>query len=491
MKFFYRLSSVCCLACIIGIIFAGFSMAEEIQFSDPKAWLPKPGDLAKHKKMFDDPSPVLKTFGPQKVLPKEIYDHFVYDVEEMKNLWSDLIGFKSPDIVGKLHPEITPGKYTYKDVQGSPAFQELMAPFIYDRIKPGGPPLAGCIPEFEIVPTSQYYYPLPFAEATKRNIGKTKQTTDGYIITTSWKGGLPFPKPSGPFKAQQVIYNFYARGDDFEQNMYAILNYVGIDKNLKVDVLGLNSVRKIRLAARSLGPVDTIPYLDKRSMNNEEKTVEIFEFHAPRDTNGMLRYQLTSLNPDKPDEAYMYIPAMRRIRKMTASDTQDSIGGADYCFDDLGGLQQKLTPKLFPYKYELVGEREYLFPIHSRDGTEFLTSDTSEYRNVKMERRPCYVVQMNQMDPHYIYSKRILYIDKETFIPFGYMNYDQKDRLYRSWWSARGWIPEMALFGGVGCYGMYTDHIDNHCTAMIMATFPVFYNRKDVSIFSAVKKGLK
>jgi hypothetical protein len=86
-----------------------------------------------------------------------------------------------------------------------------MWPDLYKRIKPGGPPHAGNIPEFEIIPTRQFYWGLPIAEATKQNEGKTKLDKDGYLIPETWIAGYPFPKPSGPFKAQQIMFNIEKR----------------------------------------------------------------------------------------------------------------------------------------------------------------------------------------------------------------------------------------------------------------------------------------
>ena len=56
------------------------------------------------------------------------------------------MGFRAPDLVGKIAPEIKPGKYTYKDVQNNPGFKQLMWPDLYKRIKPGGPPMPGASP---------------------------------------------------------------------------------------------------------------------------------------------------------------------------------------------------------------------------------------------------------------------------------------------------------------------------------------------------------
>ena len=35
--------------------------------------------------------------------------------------------------------------------------------------------------------------------------------------------------------------------------------------------------------------------------------------------------------------------------------------------------------------------------------------------NFEWERRPIYVVELTELDKSYVYSKRVLYIDKETF----------------------------------------------------------------------------
>ncbi len=56
----------------------------------------------------------------------------------------------------------------------------------------------------------------------------------------------------------------------------------------------------------------------------------------------------------------LYSPALRRIRKMGTTDTQDPNGGMTY--DDTNCLSQKITPKKYLYEFA-VEEREYLLPF--------------------------------------------------------------------------------------------------------------------------------
>ena len=144
--------------------FLGFSLValllplagEAGEVPGSETYVPTVAQIEKHKAFYDDPRPLLNTFGPKQVLPPELYAKLTYDIEEMKERWAEVVGFRAPDVVGAIAPEIKPGNYTYTDLEQSPGFKNLMWPNLYDRIKPGEPPFAGSIPEFEIIPTRHF-----------------------------------------------------------------------------------------------------------------------------------------------------------------------------------------------------------------------------------------------------------------------------------------------------------------------------------------------
>ena len=448
--------------------------------------MPAFAELLGHKKQYDDPRPYMKTFGPKEVLPPELYERLVYNVEEMKEKWAEVVGFRSPDIVGKIAPEIKPGKYTYKDKEKYPGLKELMSPDLHKRFSPGAPPHAGNIPEFELVPTQQYYWALPIAEATERNLGKTKLDDNGYIIWETWEGGYPFPRPSGGFKAQQIIYNIEKRYLGWGLNYFMFDWIEGYTKDLKLDFSGLADFIHLRLAGRCLMPPNG--FFDERARKRGEFKTYIFGFLNPRDIAGAAQDALYYLDSEKADQNMMYIPSLRRIRKMSTTDTQDPIFGQDVIYDDTEGFQQKLSPTRYPYKFAVVDEREFLLPACSWDGSEYISSEGVEFRNMKFERRPTYVVQMTQLDPNYVYSKRIFCVDKETFLYYSIENYDQKGRLYRTFDMTYGWFPEMGMFSGLGTVLLMRDHIDLHSGVHQPYMLPAFWGREDVSLRGLVKK---
>jgi len=451
----------------------------------PNTYIPTITDVEKHKAKFDDPRPYLTTWGPKQVLPKDLYAMLVHDQDAMKQAWSELVGFKAPDVVGKIRPEIKPGKYTYTDVQNNPAFKELMWPIMYNRIKPGAPPMVGNIPEFEIIPTRQYYWTLPISKATKENEGKTKLDAKGYMVPTSWVSGYPFPKPSGPFKAQQIMANVEKRYLAFSMDMFITSRILGYNKNAKMDYDGTYEVRHLKLAGR----VDLPPlgWFDKRAQEQGEMRTFILSFPSPRDVAGTAQSGLYYLDPALPDQLMVFIPSMRRVRKLTATDSQDPIMGLDQIYDDNEGWMQKLSPTRYPYKFEVLEEREFLVPAPTLDGAEYISSKFGEFKNVRMERRPIYVVKLTQQDPNYVYSYRIFYVDRETFNYYHVENYDRKGRLYRTWDGNYGFFPEMGAFGWAGPLILMADHVDTHSTCQQPYQLPAVWTRKDVSLEGFMK----
>lgn len=453
-----------------------------VEYPDPDTYMPTFEELRKHKAKYDDPRPVIKEFGPKQVLPLEFYQKLAFDTDTMKNLWAELVGFRAPEGVGKKAPEIKPGKYTYNDLEKYPGLKELMSPDLLSRIKPGEPPHAGNIPEFEIIPTQQFYYALPIAEETKRNLGKTQLREDGYLKYETWHGGYPFPQPSGNQKAWQIMYNIEKRYMNFGLD-FTILGFNdGYTKELKNDFACDYIVWHHRLAGRCY--LEPYGFFDKRAQKQGEFRAFIMPFLTPRDIAGQVQQATYFLDPAKADQLYLYIPALRRVRKLTATDSQDPIAGQDVIYDDNEGFMQKLSPVRYPYKAEVIEETEYLVPFEE-DGSSYVSSKGLEIHNMKFQRRPVYVVQLTQLDPNYIYGKRIFYVDKETFAHFHMLNYDQKGRLYRTGLICYGWHPDMGMLAWNGIY-ILRDHIDLHSGVQHNYQLPAFWGREDISLSGVI-----
>lgn len=218
-----------------------------------------------------------------------------------------------------------------------------------------------------------------------------------------------------------------------------------------------------------------------------EKNTFVYEALAPRDEFGNA-YSFTSyVDSDKPNNGLIYLNIIRRIRKMSSSDKQDQAVGLDICYDDDGGFDQSITHSSFPFEVKVLEDREYLVPAVTLDGSPWFDSkDKFLYKNLKFERRPVYVLELKELDSNYIYSKRILYIDQETFQLLFTMNYDQKGRLYRTYSIFMAFLPQMGVLNYF--QECQLDHIDVHSTLGDAISYPApFLSRRDVSIKRMMK----
>ena len=471
---------------IAAILFPMVAWAEK-NLPEPETYMPRPTELDKIKSPTDDPRDLTVTYPLKDVIPPEIWAKITFDQEEMKKGSVELLGFAAPELVGKIAPEIKPGKYTFKDVQQNPALKDLFPPEFVMHLRQPGPPYVCAIPEFEIIPTIQHHLCLPYIEITQRNLGKTKLDKDGYIVPRSWQGGIPFSQPSGKFKAQQVYYNFEKRSDAFNKNFFLSMESNGYGKNLKLDKYTASIVCNTRLMARFLFP----PYdwFDERAERNGEFYAFAYVNLEPRAMRGLgvLNYHYD--NPDKMDTLMLYVPSLRRIRKMSATDTQDPQG--DLAYDDSDMMAQKITPKKFPYKFEIIAEREYLMPTTYGHCPMWVDSkDHYAIRGVEFQRRPCYALLLTQQDPNYIYSKRVFYIDKETYICLVAAYYDQKGRLYRSQ-NYTGYLFMEEMGQGLLYGGLVTqyDFIDTHSTFQVMFNLPAAFKRQNFTMQYLIKMG--
>lgn len=470
-----KMSKILSMVFILALLMATSVRAQEFYKLSVSA-------LEKQKAVYDDPRPIYTDLPLKKVLPSEVYSKLVFDQEAMKNLWAEIVGFKAPDVVGKIAPEIKPGTYSYKDKEKFP-FKELMIPEHYRRFNASVPPLALNFPEIKVVPTRQYYWALPIGEATKKNLGKTKLNDQGYLIYDSYSSGIPFPRPDGPFKAHQVMYNWekrYSNGESY----YSLLLTKGFAKDLREDFDSVMEMKMIKFEGRVL--MDPKGWFDDRAKENKEMRAVVNTAYSPRDLYGNTFSTLNYIDPGKFDLAMMYLTVMRRVRKMSATDTQDPMGGQDLIYDDGDGFNHKLSPTRYSYKMEVIGEREYLVPAYTLDGSGTVTSKGKELVGYEFERRPCYVVKLTQQDRNYVYSSRIIYFDKETLILIHVENFDQKGRLYRSADFRMVFTPEMGMFD-VSDW-MAHDHIDLHATYQRAYILPApMLKRGDLSLGSLFK----
>ena len=488
MKMRWMIFPVLLVLCQVFLVQGAYAQAVDAEaYKNVKPYYAPVADLLAVKGIVDDPRPFYTDSNfYKKFIPDDVWPLLTFDEEKSRQAWEKLVGFKSPDLTGKVAPEIKPGKYTLEDKEKYP-FKELMQEKLYNAWNEPGtegqPRHAAFFTEFEVVPTQQVWWAQPVGEKSLEYMGQTKQDEQGYIISESYKGGIPFPRPSGEHMGLQLMYNWMKRKFNAD-NMIQYDLTVGVNRSFDQDHTGIADYYWLRLEGRVMYP----PYgwYDARAEKMKEELVQTYYVTQPRDLFGNVYYILFYGDSRKDPTFMAYVNLLRRVRKLSSSDRQDQAVGQDICFDDADGFAQALNPDRYPYDFQ-VEEVEMLTPAYTTEGTScFDSKEKYKWKNLKFERRPMYKVTMTQKDPNYIYSKQDRLHRRESFLLTASDLYDQKGRYYRNFYNLWGFVKPMGYFNYFNAFT--NDYIDEHSTLTIGYGYPALWlTRQDMSLRSMMK----
>lgn len=129
-----------------------------------------------------------------------------------------------------------------------------------------------------------------------------------------------------------------------------------------------------------------------------EKT--LMRFLEPADVRGTGFLVWSYADPNRDDDQWLYLPALHRVRRIAAQERSRSFMGTDFTYDDLG-------------------DRKPSEDTHRLVGTEIV------------DGRSCYVIEAIPKDEGYLYSRRVAWIDGETFLVLKADFFDRKGKLLK------------------------------------------------------------
>jgi hypothetical protein len=319
----------------------------------------------------------------------------------------------------------------YADVQPGDVIAKDNVAAAEDLVSPG---LKWCIERgvtLKIVPYKKIEWNKLYRDATEKSAGQVKLGPDGRTIE-GHVAGLPFPNldPNDPQIALKIMWNYeykpYVTDDQDLRNFDADTGPLGdgpmgIERHFLLDHL-----RTLLYTARlSVDPKPTLPNPDK--VRGKSSLHPILE---PFDLKGVGLTSTRYLDPDRQDDTWLYLPSLRRVRRLSSAQRSDALFGQDTDVDSYGGYAGQIG--WFSWKY--LGEKTILgsfhsekFPVEYCPGTgDFVFCDSWEKRQV-------YVVEGVAKQPQYAYGKRVLFIDKETLLIAYSDIYDKAGQLWKIW----------------------------------------------------------
>jgi outer membrane lipoprotein-sorting protein len=174
---------------------------------------------------------------------------------------------------------------------------------------------------------------------------------------------------------KQIIEKVYNRpaGDDQTSDLAMTL----------INRRGDQRLRKIKQFTKNLGDV--------------EKSIMFFLSPADVKNTSFMNWTYDS---DQGDDQWIYLPALKKTKRISSDSKSDYFMGSDFTYDDLGDR------KLEDDTHQLLREE-------TLDGID------------------CYVVESVSKDEDYMYSRTMVWVNKSTFIGMKKEFYDEDEDLLK------------------------------------------------------------
>ncbi len=128
-----------------------------------------------------------------------------------------------------------------------------------------------------------------------------------------------------------------------------------------------------------------------------DKSLSIFD--RPRDVKGTA--MLTYTHGLKPDDQWLYLPALKRVKRINSRNKSGPFMGSEFAYEDLGSQEiEKYTYKFL--RDEACGDLQ------------------------------CYVIEQYPAYKYSGYTRRVVWVDKEFYRPMKVVFYDRKNELLKT-----------------------------------------------------------
>jgi hypothetical protein len=261
--------------------------------------------------------------------------------------------------------------------------------------------------------------------------------------------GTPFHDidPSDPQAGVKHAWNFQYKQDALEGRASFYFTYWDNGDRLPLWFEGKGW--GLRLANRP-DHMETNGDIFKKEKRNGAGGVRV---ESPPDYRGIMllgyRYKAIDKPRDESRETdvWVYIPDLRRVRRISGSRRTDPVAGTDMVAEDQGGFNGVVTH----FEWEYIGEQDVLAPIDTRlRGYPFSKDENFgpfgySYANDIWQLRKTIVVEQKPKDDH-IYTRKRLWFDKDTYQTLYAAAYDRRDELWKVihpiyHWSERDDLP--------------------------------------------------
>jgi hypothetical protein len=226
------------------------------------------------------------------------------------------------------------------------------------------------------------------------------------------------------------------------------------------EIMRVKYHNKYSLFAQDYSSISQIIYVDKSGYTRRKDAVrkriikagedgisykDMIMITYPTESKGLAILSWTYEDPTKQQNTWLWVPSLKKVRKISQSQDDDAFIGSDFT------VQEVSTRAFEDETYRLIGQEDFKGYAFEHTG------------QVKSKGTSCFVIECTSVKPHWYYSKRKVWIDKDTGGNILEEYYDRNGKLfktlYRDWvWFDIGSGKQYPIQVALECKDLRTGH---------------------------------
>ena len=322
------------------------------------------------------------------------------------------------------------------NAENAEQFKDAIDPELFNMVKHGWVDLqVGETTSFDLHPN--------YVKASRDNQANVSLGEEVGQIN-NWVAGRPFlaePDMNDPRAGEKLAWNYkygYNWGDSAAiwpfYWKYRDMNTAKVERTLKFRFHFLNFQGRVNQS-----PTPAI------TPNPSDLYRAIYlQVMAPYDVKNTQLLIQRNIDDLKRDNAWLYLGFQRRVRRLATGQVTDSFLGADIMIEDFEGYNGRVSDM----KWNYLGTKNMLMPFYNHNDLQ-LDQETHKdddgyqvvafggkggcYPNITWQLRKVYEVEATPVDPNHPISKRVFFMDAQTFTLPRTNIYDRAGKLWKTW----------------------------------------------------------
>jgi len=267
-------------------------------------------------------------------------------------------------------------------------------------------------------------------EATERYAGQVKLSANKMRLE-NYVAGYPFPvvDPNDPDAGIKLMFDYEARMtlDDVD-----VRNFACTTGSLDPKT-GFHVERDFRNGHfRRLSYVSRLYVPPMPTWNNAQgirSREMLYPVTEPFDLKGAGFTYNRFVDSSRPDDSWLYFPQTKRVRRLSTAQRSEGVFGQDVDLDSYAGFSG--APAWSEWRF--LGVKTVLASMHAVNlPTKWQKAPADFIFDEDYEPREVYVLEGRSRLANYGFSRRIIYLDRESFLVPMNEIYDLKGNLWKS-----------------------------------------------------------